>query len=57
MSLDKYKGFLVQLSVKQLVILINTNFIWSENLWCVKNLLLMLLVANLGIFEILQELS
>ena len=57
MSLDKYKGFLVQLSVKQLVILINTNFIWSENLWCVKNLLLMLLVANLGIFQILQELS
>ena len=31
-------------------------FPWSDNMWCVKNQMLMLLVAKLGIFRIQQYL-
>ena len=59
MLLEKYQN-LLELSVKQLVFLAlvsPSSSASSISLWCVKNQILMLFVAKLGIFLIQQELS
>ena len=47
MPLEKYEDFL-ELSVKAICITITSNFPWPDNVWCVKNQTLMLLVAKLA---------
>ena len=47
MPLEKYEDFL-ELSVKQICNTIKSNFTWADNVWCVKNQTLMLLVAKLS---------
>ena len=51
---EKYEDFL-ELSFKQ-VDTIKSNFPWSDSALCVKNQMLMLLVATLDIFCIQKEL-
>ena len=51
---EKYEDFL-ELSCKQLNT-ITSNFPWSDDVVCVKNQVLMLLVSTLGIFCIQKEL-
>ena len=51
----KYEDFL-KLSFKKLSNAIKSNFLWSDNERCMKNEMLMQLVAAMGVFRMQQEL-
>ena len=54
MLLEKYEN-LLELSVKQLVLVLQSSLPSLISLWCVKNQMLMLFVAKLGIVLIMDR--